>query len=483
MKSFIIDSFSGGLSNYESKGIKGSFKFGSGLDIRKKVDSLSCNYALADLGDPITDPIYILVPAPNGIMYGFTTNKIYQIEEDSSTSVVYSGSAISGNPNGAGIGYESSGKYYIYWTISGTLHRKELPGASNWSDVDGTGGFPKTTLGTDSHPMVSVNGDLIIGNSQYLAMVGFDGSYTNNALDLGIGNLISSVIERDGNVIIGIRKNDFTEQGAIFMWDTTSLSWSRKQFLPAEGVYSLVDTEFKLVITDALESGIQTKRLFAADFDSVTPIYTFPIDSSGGLSTGSQLATIDNGIALFGMYDGDSYAEDRSTNGIYSFGRKEKNSAPVVNLEYPLNCDIMFSMKKYASSVYVSYRQPTGVGYNYKTQRVDFNNGTRSTAIYRSLDLKAPPGSPSQVVGWQMIKLLTKPMPAGTSISVRYQVNKNDTWIPAKLHTGSSSFSTTGNTEAVFLAGVEGKFFEFEITLTPNGSATPEVYSAEVFFS
>ena len=52
MRSFEITSFRGGISDYEDKGIPGAFKFGSGLDIRKPVDSLSCQQALVDETPP-----------------------------------------------------------------------------------------------------------------------------------------------------------------------------------------------------------------------------------------------------------------------------------------------------------------------------------------------------------------------------------------------------------------------------------------------
>lgn len=46
-----IQSFRGGLSDYEDKGIQGSFKFAANLDIRKLVDSLSAGQALVELGN------------------------------------------------------------------------------------------------------------------------------------------------------------------------------------------------------------------------------------------------------------------------------------------------------------------------------------------------------------------------------------------------------------------------------------------------
>ena len=45
-----IKSFSGGLADFEDRGIKGSFKFSKNLNIRKAVDSLTTNQALEDEG-------------------------------------------------------------------------------------------------------------------------------------------------------------------------------------------------------------------------------------------------------------------------------------------------------------------------------------------------------------------------------------------------------------------------------------------------
>ena len=47
MKSFLIQSFTG-LSDFEDKGARGAFKFGSGLDVRRNRDSLKAGQALAN---------------------------------------------------------------------------------------------------------------------------------------------------------------------------------------------------------------------------------------------------------------------------------------------------------------------------------------------------------------------------------------------------------------------------------------------------
>ena len=45
-----IKEFGGGVSSFSDRGPRGSFKFASGIDIRKDVDTLSCGQALEEEG-------------------------------------------------------------------------------------------------------------------------------------------------------------------------------------------------------------------------------------------------------------------------------------------------------------------------------------------------------------------------------------------------------------------------------------------------
>ena len=46
---YLKDSWRGGISDESTRGIKGSFKYGYGLDIHKRRDSLSANYAMSNI--------------------------------------------------------------------------------------------------------------------------------------------------------------------------------------------------------------------------------------------------------------------------------------------------------------------------------------------------------------------------------------------------------------------------------------------------
>src|SRR3990167_4476118 len=50
MQTYTIKSFEGGISSFADRGIRGAFKFASGIDIRKVVDTLSCGQDLVEEG-------------------------------------------------------------------------------------------------------------------------------------------------------------------------------------------------------------------------------------------------------------------------------------------------------------------------------------------------------------------------------------------------------------------------------------------------
>jgi hypothetical protein len=473
MRSFIIESFQGGISDFEGKGIKGSFKFGSALNIRTKVDTLSCNQALTSEGSgTIADFIYWLVPDLDGsYVYGFGGfyGKIYKRDEDGAWSLVYTDA--DGGIKGATLWFSDAGKAYLYWATSTKLHRKELPGQSNWSDVDADAGWPKTTLtSTTWHTMKPANGALMICNKQYLAMVGYDSSFTANALDLIKGNIAKTLIERGDYLFIATEnENEYAGTGGLFIWDGSASSWLKKKSIPVQEMNGLIDTEVTLLQAGAVQSGpTYDGSIYYSDLINVTPLTSFP----GGGHVKPDGVDVYKGMALFGVYGNGS-----GRTGVYSYGRTNKNAPFVLNLEYPLTCDEIGAVRNVnLEGILISYKNGATLG----VKNVDTSN--KATAVYESLDLKVPPDLPARPVNWQMVKLTTAPIVSGTKISCKYKINKSGSWTTAYLQNESADFDDVGETEADFLVGAEGKIFEFQLTLTPTGNTSPEVYRAEVFF-
>lgn len=540
-----ISSFRGGLSDYEDKGIQGAFKFGSNLDIRKEKDSLSSGQTLSDIGvvfqsaspsvspsvstspsasssvsiSPSTSPsvsvspshaspssstspsvssspsvslsrsasvspsisvspsvsltpgsrtftdlVHFFVKCSDGNTYGFgNTGKIYKITPEFVCTVV------------ANIGQEivgaiekpsSSGNSYLLFATRTQLHIKKIPGLSNWNDIDSPtdlAGWPKTNLtSADWHTMREVGGDIFIANGSTLAFVGYDDSYTNNALDLIPGNTAKTIVERNGRAIIGtFRASD-----------------------PDKGINSSIDTEVPLA-----QVGDNGEIYFANMSDSI-PVKRIPgggKSNPGGIANQvdqvnffewevNALSWIDKqsvgNMALLGMYGGDT-----GKGGVYSYGRKNKNHPFVLNMEHLLDVTEIGAIESSNGITYASYRD--GSSYGVKVT----DNTLKATGTYEGLDFKAPVKMPVNITVWSVAELYMAPLPTGCSVEFWYRVNKNGSFVQAKVADGSTSFSTTGGKKAVFSISAEGEIFEPKVVLNPYLNTTPEIYRIRTYFA
>lgn len=479
VNSYILKSYNGGLSDYDNKGIQGSFKFGKNLNIRKKQDTLSCQQALADdlASGTFDDDCHFIITASDGYTYFFLDNgKIYRRDPaDSSYTLVYTDTA--GASDGGIVGaYEwvnDQDMVFLYWASKTRLNRKRIINAGTPDDTDWTVAplvnatlngqtYPKTNLtSADWHTMRDVNGVLLIANGNTIAQVGYDDSYTNNALQLIPGNIAKTLIERDQYGAFGCTREDNREESNLFIWDGLSTAWNGKKKIPSSSVNALVDIEVPLmqVGTDGL--------VYYADNVSVLPIFTFP---EGG-QVNPEGVDVDDGLALFGVYgNGDGYS------GIYSYGRKTKNNPIALNLEYQFDCDEIGAVKKIGSDILFTYRD----GSNYGVKIVDTT--TKATAVYESLELEAP-FTTLKVPSWMYLKISMDSLPTGTSISVKRRINRTGDFVACNLENGETSYSTENGEEAVFNIGDTGKVAEIQITLTPYGNNSPEIRKAELMFA
>lgn len=368
-----------------------------------------------------------------------------------------------------------TGKKYLFWATSTRLNCKEIPGSSSWSDVNALAGYPKTNLtAAPWHTMAICNGSLQICNSNTLAYVGYDGSYTNNALQLIPGNIAKCIIERGVNTIIGCYRNDNVKNSALFMWDGISDNFNDKKIIPVGSINALIDTDIPLMQVG--KKGF----LYYSDMSNGLPLLNFP--DGGEVNPGG--VTNDEGIALFGVYN-----NGLGKTGVYTYGKDKNNAYRVLNLDYQLDCDEIGCIAKSGDDIFVAYKTGSNIGIKKVSQTV------KAVAVYESLDLKAPTLPNFEIPQWTYIILTTAPLPASTKISVKTRNDKIMTdilsednvdakgWRKATLKGGTEEYTTENGNEAVFLVGTKGKISEIQITLTPHNNETPEIYRIEYFFN
>lgn len=489
MNSFLLDSFKGGISDWEDKGIPGSFKFGSNLDIRRKRDTLYSNDSLTDLLLPGTfdDRVLVVVVSADGNSYWFLRNGKIWKQHGVTFTLMYTDAEAT--CTGATEWVNSAGDTFLYWTTTTKLHRKRLIGTgytnANWSDVDALVNgqtYPKTNLTSASaHTMRIINGALLGVNANTLFLVGYDDSYTNNALQLIPGNVGKTLIEDGIYARVGANRVDSTEQSFIYTWDGISQNYNDKIQLAFPAINAIVNAEVIIA-----QYGTNGELYFFGDATKL-PVVAFP----GGGQVDVEGVDVDEGMALFGVYNNGA-----GKTGIYSYGRKRKNADFALNLEHQFDCDEINVVKKIGSIIYFAYK----LGSSYGIKWVD--SSTRATkAIYQSVDLKSPPQFELPTT-YTAVALNMTPLPAGCSVEVWRRLDKvstggtdylghattaNDGWYQCTTEDLSGgvkkgSFNDTGGTYAVFQIGEHANSIEIQIILNCSGNLSPEVFRALINF-
>lgn len=494
MPSFEISSFKGGYADQESSGGRGSFKFGENLDIRKDRDTLTINNGLVSESLPgsfISGTTFVqcYVQISGSELYLFCSDgKIFKRTGIDTYTLVYTDA--DGSIQGAAQWYDWEGNMYLYWATPTKLKIKRLSGPSytppaTWTDVNantniqggGTQSWPKTDLTSspnNSHAMCIVGGALFICNSDNLAEVGYDNSYTNKALDFIPGFFANTIIEYQRYAYVGCTRSDSLVQSALFAWNTTngSTHWNFKKIIPEASINNILDSEYTL-----MQCG--NGKIYNADFNNVLPLKNLNNSPSGSVPYGSFN---DKGVFHYGMNAGSVAA------GVYTYGRKSKLNPFSLSLDHAFEDTTQYItclVNGGDNGRLVCWKKTVGMTTTSGIKRI--STTTYATfAIYQSLDLKLPFKENSYELGTiEQIILTTAPLPAGTYIEVYRKTDKTGSWNICNLVDGTTQFTTDNAQEAVFLVGDKCKVCEIQIILYSDSSKiyTPEIYKVNVLFN
>lgn len=459
---WIIKSFRGGTSDEDNVGIKGSFKFGYGLDIHKRRDSLTCKQAMKH-GKKTSDLIKWFVLGSDGTTYAFGNGGTIYTRNPAGTWVERYNDTY-GEIKGAAEWVVDDGSTYIVWATDTTVSKKQLwTGNSgvNWANV--VHDFHVNLESANHHTMRRASGAMMIANTRYLATWFYDDSFNPQSMWIEPGNIIKCLEDRDDYVIMGSEsKGGQSEEGHIWSWITEATNYVQKKKIPVQGVNALLRTELMLL------QGGTDGEIFYSDFTNSVPVAKLPANNyqvnPGGV-------TIDDDLASFGFYGG-------VYPGMWSYGRRNKNRPFVLNYDYRL-------VPTVAGSTVTQIGATTSIGgillvswatldgstvVEYGVDEVD--NTVKATGVYESLEFDG--GNSHLLKQFRDTHVLMAPLPAGCSVVVKYKPDKASSWINALTPDGSSSYSVAGSTEAIFIINKPAKIMEVGITLTPSTNNTPE---------
>jgi hypothetical protein len=485
---YLIKTFRGGVSDENDKGVAGSFKHGHSLDIHKRNDSISCKQTMGTIfgetrgiaeygGTTQTGIINVFVPASDGSLYAFSARgSIWAMNPDGQWTFVYNDP--NGEIKGAAEWEGNDGRNYLYWATSSAIARKELPGSNSapdtgtarWTDASHDYKIEFVSSAAAWHTMKPAAGALYMANMEGISELTFAGDWSPLKMNIRPGNMVNALEERNDFVILGSEREDGSEEGHIWSWTPVAVNYVQKKKIPIDGVNSLIYTELPLL------QGGDDGEIFFSDFQNVVPLHGVP----GGGRTTPHGVTIEDDLAIFGMYGGSAV----SYPGLWSYGRKRKNRPFALNYEYRLSPTINGStvgtigaVVNFNGSLIASWvtedSHTSGTTTEFGVDMVSAT--TKATAIYEGLEFDA--GQPFMKKWINSIKLNLKPLASGTSISAKFKLDNEFDWRYAVLANNTTTFSQVNATEVEFLLGKPGIVYEVGLELNPSSNNTPEVLS------
>lgn len=488
---YIIRSARGGISDENDKGTPGSFKHGYALDIHGRDDVLrpgSASVTILDAttgetgagssqrGTTLTSHFNIFVPSFDGSTYCFgATGSILAVSPDGFWTNVYNDDeAITG----AGEFGTSDGAIYMFWAKSTSIARRQMGGTFDTARDSGQGIWSNATqewkvekiLSTAVwHTMVTASGSQMIANGEGLSVIDFDGNFDPLKLNIRPGNLINALEERDDYVILGTERWDEAEEGHLWAWIVTALNFVQKKRIPIQGVNALITSEIPLL------QGGDDGEIFPADFVNTVPLATVP--GGGRVIPGG--VTVHEDVAAFG-FSGGTYP------GIWTYGRRNRNRGNALNYQYRLAPTVGGSTVGTIGALAVvngtllsSWGTTETDSSSYGVDGV--SSTTRANAVYEGLETDKG-GAWDKRMG-DTVHVTCSPLASGTSFSIKYKADKESAWRYVVFGDGSTTFSSSGEVEAIGALGKPSHILEIGAELNSSGSDSPEIHEIAVYLA
>src|SRR3990167_10270168 len=107
-------------------------------------------------------------------------------------------------------------------------------------------------------------------------------------------------------------------------------------------------------------------------------------------------------MSMWGVFDADT-----DKNGIYYYGRKNKDQPISMNLEYAMDVDEIGAVVNVEGVTLASYRDSGDFG----VRAVD--STTKATGTYESLEFRPPIKRAEQITTWKYTEIFMEPLPTG----------------------------------------------------------------------
>ncbi len=467
---FSQKNWSGGISDSDLLGYKGSVSEGVGIDIHSTPGAIKVSQALVkESGSTVTDFPKYGFQASDGTSYFFgDTGKIYRRTSAGAWSNPYIDS------NGAILGaaeFDIGGTKYIFWATATKLGRQTTALALSESTWSSQNNAWQTLTSASFHPMQVLGLHLFIGNNRTVASVNDAGVFTTaGTVDVTLATLSSVQTIKvlglfDIDLLVGTTITANFSHAKLLRWDTVS-------------------TDYSSPVTELKENGINA-------LISIGNEYFIQAGSSGNIyyyngATAERIKKIKGNyenktmtvhpgavcnfksVPLFGV---SNLSNNPCNEGIYSFTKHNRNYPIALMLEYVISQNKITaieigSMVAIGETLLVAWKDASTYGVDAISWSAKYGSAYFKTILVGG-DRMLKKTYNNYVLGY-----LSKP--ASTDISIAYDKNYAGTFADTVSLVDQTNYNKLRGQE-----NVDAGVMQFKISFTISANNSPvleEVY-------
>lgn len=374
----------------------------------------------------------------------------------------------------------TSGSAYLYYvTDTNTLRRSGALPAVTETTVGTLTGITGVANTFDRIPQIRTNGELYIGNGQYIANVDDTGTFVEKFASLYSGWVCVS-FARSSNLLAILARSPILGDNKckVFFWDFSQNpdSMIDEVDIPMGGP-QIIENHNETLRVICAKNGIMKAYALDGRRAALThTLYNVQTETDTHPIIPNQSKFIKDNIMYFAIWKTDK-------TGLYAIGRVDEQAPAALILA-----------KRFATTDYSLHKPHAAIsaGPNWfasfmdnTTERVvnvfDENSPTRSSqAIYESIWYDA--GNPEVSKSWVGFILNTTPVASGVSVAVSARVDNASSYDTASLQTLSSAndqLDSGGTADTNWIrpwVSLVGRTLGFKLAFTSNATAYAKLY-------
>lgn len=406
----------GGIADSDYLGAENSVAEAVGLDLHSESGVIKVNQKLTkDSGVLVDDFVKASVSCSDGNTYHFgsTNGKIWKRSGAGVWSLEATASPAAGT---AGILEAEEYQGYIYYAMQARVGRWQIGTA--WSTRnDSWATF--TNWDASWHPMKIVNLVLYIGDKNYVAQVDA-GTFSANALDIAAPLRIKSLGKSNTDLLIGTYVADNVTETEVIRWNTWSVSYSVSDSIPEVGINAFLDTDNNIIVNAGTKGSLYLYNgTSLEEYKTVKGVYTGT--AKGWVHPNAKFNF--NGLPLFGF---SNVSGNPCNQGVYSFGRTNRNYPFILNLDYPISTGYLTNIEigaivPISSDQFLVSWKDTNSGTVYGVDLLDLSNKYPSAYIATRVIM----ADRTTLLNYGTVNVCYRSMPANTSVAVQKKVNND----------------------------------------------------------